>query len=75
MGMRLRFWIELAVGGIALLVCLLTVISPEWIEGLFKVEPDGGSGELEWAIVGVLFSMALTLSLMARTEWRRAHVV
>lgn len=65
-----RFWIEAALPALTGLF-VLTLISREWMEVVFKVDPDGGDGSLEWAIVGVLFAASLTLSVMARPEWRR----
>ena len=65
------FWIEAALAALTGFLFVLTLISREWIEVVFKVDPDGGDGSLEWAIVGVLFAASLTLSVMARAEWRR----
>jgi hypothetical protein len=56
---------------LAVLTAVLTVvtlISHEWIELLFGVVPDGGSGALEWAIVAVLLVACVTFSLLAYTE-------
>ena len=69
-GVRARFWIELvcAVAGAALFV--LTLISREWIEFLFGVDPDGGSGSLEFAIAFGLLFVSVLSALLARREWR-----
>jgi hypothetical protein len=68
---RTRFWIELALAvGSALLVAL-TLVSREWIEVIFGVDPDGGSGALEWAVVGTLLLASLTFSILARADWKR----
>ena len=69
---RIRFWIE---AGLALLTAglfVLTLISREWIELLFRVDPDGGDGSLEWVIVAVLLVATAVFSWLARVEWRRA---
>jgi hypothetical protein len=68
---RIRFWVE---AGLALLTAglfMLTLISREWIELLFGVDPDGGDGSLEWAIVAVLAVVTVVLAWLARVEWRR----
>lgn len=53
------------------LLTLLTLISREWIEVVFGVGPDGGSGTLEWALVAAGFSATAVSSVMARLEWTR----
>jgi hypothetical protein len=66
-----RFWIESVLAAVTSILFLVTLVWREWIEAVFKVDPDGGDGSLEWAIVGVLFAASATLSVMARAEWRR----
>jgi hypothetical protein len=68
---RTRFWIETALATLTTSLFLLTIVTREWIEVVFGVDPDGGDGSLEWAIVGVLLASSVMFSLMARAEWRR----
>ena len=70
---RIRFWIEVALAVIAAALAVLTLITREWIELLFGVDPDQGSGALEWAIVIALFVASIVLALVAR--WDRKHIV
>ncbi|MFD8411633.1 ABC transporter permease [Streptomyces sp. HUAS TT3] len=72
---RPRFWAEVVLGGLAALLFLATLIRRDWIELLFGVEPDAGSGALEWLIVGVTALVTVLCAVGARTEWRRAHPV
>ncbi|WP_243769035.1 ABC transporter permease [Streptomyces cyanogenus] len=51
---------------------IVTLVWRDWIERVFGVEPDQGSGALEWAIVAVTLCATVVFSLLARSEWRRA---
>ena len=69
---RIRFWIAAALAAIAGGCFVATLVWREWIELVFGVEPDGGDGSLEWAIVGVLLVATVVLAWLAHAEWRRA---
>jgi hypothetical protein len=68
---RRRFWWEAALATLTGLLLLLTIVTPQWIEEVFGVDPDGGSGALEWAIVAALAVLTAGFSLTAWLEWRR----
>jgi hypothetical protein len=68
---RMRFWVEVGLGVTSTLLLLLTLVTREWIELLFGVDPDGGSGALEWLIVACLVVMTLVFGALARRERRR----
>jgi hypothetical protein len=65
------FYVELLLGLAALVLALVTLVWNDWIELVFKVDPDAGNGSLEKAIVGVLLAAAVICAWLARTEWRR----
>jgi hypothetical protein len=68
----LRFWAEVVMAMVCAVTLLLTLVWGEWIEVVFRVDPDHGSGMLEWLIV-VSSAIATVLLLVgAGTEWRRA---
>ena len=71
---RWRFWSEVGLGAMSAMLLIITAAWPDWIEKVLGIDPDGGSGSLEWAIVIVLAVCAVTLPLLARNEWRRARV-
>jgi hypothetical protein len=68
---RKRFWFEISCGVIGAVLLVMTLISKEWIEEIFGVDPDGGSGALEWAITLGLLVVAAASFLLARREYRR----
>ena len=52
----------------------LTLFWPDWIEKIFGVDPDHGSGAAEWLVTAVLLIVSITLGIMARIEWRRIRL-
>ena len=53
---------------------MVTLFNREWIETIFNVDPDQGSGSLELLIVGGLLVATIVLC-PAGYEWRRASAV
>jgi hypothetical protein len=49
---------------------IVTAIWPTWIEGLFGLEPDGGTGETGWWIVVVLAVVTVGTAALARRDLR-----
>ena len=70
-GMRVRFGLEVAGAVGALVLALVTVVWRDWIEVVFRVNPDQGSGALEWLVVFAFAAISIGLSLAARRHWRR----
>lgn len=71
--MRWRFSIECALAVASSVAFVVAVLWPQWIEGLFEVSPDGGSGELEWMIAIALAVLAAGFSYVARSEYKTAR--
>ncbi len=69
---RRRYWVEVGLAIVTGALLVLTIITREWIEIIFGVDPDGGSGALEWAIVAGLAVLTLASTVTARREWVRA---
>lgn len=67
---RARLELVLAVGFVGLAV--VTAIWPTWIESIFEVAPDGGSGAAEWWIVAVFGVAGLAAAILARRDFRLA---
>jgi hypothetical protein len=72
MTLRKRYWFEMIAGLGAIPLFTLTLIWRNWIEIVFRVDPDHGSGSLEMAILFVCILAFLSSMLAARIEWRRA---
>ena len=53
------------------LLAALTLVWPDWIEGVTDLDPDRHSGTLEWLIGRNVFLAAVLASVLARREWRR----
>jgi len=65
---RLRLEVGLAVA--SLVLGLVALVWPEWIEAVFRVDPDAGSGSLEWAVAAVLLLLAAGAAVAARSDLR-----
>jgi len=69
--LRLRFWTESVFACITGIVAVLTAAWPDWIEGVFGIDPDHHNGSFEWILViGCAIATGLLVTL-ARREWRR----
>jgi hypothetical protein len=69
--LRTRFWVEAGFATLSLIFAVITLFWTEWIEFIFHVDPDGGSGALEWAFTFGLLAIAIIIAAVARYEWRR----
>ena len=55
----------------ASLLLLMTLVWTEWIEIVFRVDPDRGSGRAEWLIVALASAASVIFAICARIEWRQ----
>jgi ABC-type thiamin/hydroxymethylpyrimidine transport system permease subunit len=69
--LRRRLRIEVVLAVISAVLCVLTLVFPEWIEELTGLEPDAGSGALEWIIAGVFLVAAVVSAVLACRDYRR----
>lgn len=71
MSLKTRVWIEAVLSAIAVVLTVVTLIWPDWIELLFDEAPDGGDGSLErlfaigWLVAAIVFGR------LARSDWRK----
>ena len=59
---RMRYMLELACAVGAGVLAVLTLAAHDWIEVVFGVDPDGGSGLVEIAIVVTLLAISAALA-------------
>jgi hypothetical protein len=52
---------------------VLTLIWPQWIEGIFEVSPDGGDGSFEILSSAILGAIAAVTATDAIVAWRKTH--
>jgi hypothetical protein len=69
-----RFWFEAVVATLGVLLFVLTLVTREWIEKLTGLDPDGGSGALEFAIAAGLLAVAAISGLAARRDFVAAAI-
>ena len=69
--LKMRLTVEALLGLVSLGLAILTAINNEWIEELTGLEPDAGSGALEWAIVIAFALAAIALGALAVRDGRR----
>jgi hypothetical protein len=67
---RIELLVALVLGALA----VVTALWPAWFETLTGLEPDGGSGSFEWAIVAALTVAALAAALLGRRDVRAARI-
>ena len=72
--LRRRFWIESSLATVTAGLAVVTLLWKDWIERAFRVDPDKGSGSLEWGIVAIALVATLVFSVLARFEWRGGRV-
>ena len=70
-----RFLVQLFVAGVSAICFVLTLIRRDWIEAVLSVDPDAGSGALEWVITGGFLTIALTCGFLAHRQWRRLAAI
>jgi hypothetical protein len=71
MDVRKRVAIETALSALSFVFCVLTAVWKDWIELVFRFDPDHHSGSVEWGIAAAALVLALVFGAIARVERRR----
>lgn len=74
---RTLFWIAVVLAVLSVVAFVATLVEPEWIEAVFRVGPDEGSGEAErgvalWVLGAAAVVFAVFAIVSGRIAWRRA---
>jgi hypothetical protein len=67
-----RFWAMAGLACGSLLLLLMTLVWKDWIEIVFRADPDQGTGAVEWLIVACTSAATVIFTICARIEWRQA---
>jgi hypothetical protein len=70
--MKARFWCQIGLGALSGVLAIVSLVWPQWIELIFGIDPDGGSGEAEWLITTLCALAAIISFTRAGIDWRRA---
>jgi hypothetical protein len=73
-GISVRFWLESLAAFVTLGFAILTVFVPDWIEAVFRFNPDHGNGVLERIVVFALAAISFGLTVAARHERQRLRL-
>jgi type IV secretory pathway TrbD component len=69
--MRRRLVLQTALALASGILAALTLVDREWIEAAFGVDPDAGSGALEWIVAATCAVAAAACGTAAAIELRR----
>jgi hypothetical protein len=68
---QVRLWVEILLAAIFAVLFVVTLVWPDWIELVLKVDPDEGDGSLEsWIMIGT-GALTLIALVCAGIDWRR----
>ena len=67
----LRARLETLLAILAASLFVLSLITRDWIEVIFRVDPDRHSGSVEWTLAASCAVVALASGFLARRDWKR----
>jgi hypothetical protein len=70
--LRFVFWTEVCLASFTAFLTILTLVWRDWIEGVFRFDPDQHNGSFEWELVIACALLTVLFGALATHEWRRA---
>jgi hypothetical protein len=67
---RVRLRVDAVLVTLSAILHMLTPVLPSWIEVVFRVDADAGSGKSEWLFAGSFALSTVGLGLATRLEWQ-----
>jgi hypothetical protein len=67
---RIRLWFEVGLAVASAGLFIVTLFWHDWVELIFHVDPDEGSGLLEVGLTLATALVSLLFAMTARAEWR-----
>ena len=68
---KLRLTVEALLFAASVVLGIVALVSPTWIERTVGLSPDGGSGETEWGLAVAFALVALVSAALGLWELRR----
>jgi hypothetical protein len=68
---RKRYWAEACLGAVTLALAILTVVWPDWVEIIFRIDSDNHSGSFEIAMTFTLAASSVLFFALGWFEFRR----
>ena len=68
---KLRLAVEALFFAVSVVLGIVALLSPTWIERTVGLSPDGGSGETEWGLAVAFALVALVSAALGLWELRR----
>ena len=68
---KLRLTVEALFFAASVVLGIVALVSPTWIERAVGLSPDGGSGETEWGVAVAFALVALASAALGLWELRR----
>jgi len=69
--LKWRIFAEKILSYVCCAIVVLTLLWRDWIEVVFGIDPDRGSGVLEWAIIVGLLACRAGFAALARVDLHR----